>query len=80
MMIAKIEAARLAGIKKVIIPNENMQETFEDMDIKIVPVENIFEVFNNVFSNQLDKFENAKIQKGQMYVPSPQNGIALKEN
>lgn len=43
-VMAKIEAARKAGVKKVIIPRENWQETFKELDIEIVPVDTIEEV------------------------------------
>jgi Lon-like ATP-dependent protease len=43
---AKIDAARKAGAKKVIIPKDNYQETFKDMDIMIIPVDDINEVIN----------------------------------
>jgi Lon-like ATP-dependent protease len=43
-VMAKIEAAKKAGAKKVIIPRENWQETFKDMSVEIVPVETIEEV------------------------------------
>lgn len=43
-IMAKIEAAKNAGVKKIIIPRENWQETFKDFDVKIVPVERIEEV------------------------------------
>jgi len=40
-VVAKIEAAKNAGIKKVLIAKENWQDLFEDMDIEVVPVEDI---------------------------------------
>lgn len=43
-VMAKIDAARKAGVKKVIIPRGNWQESFKDLDIKIVPVDRIEEV------------------------------------
>lgn len=43
-IMAKIEAAKNAGVKKIIIPKENWQETFKDFDVKIIPVERIEEV------------------------------------
>ncbi|CCJ33884.1 MULTISPECIES: ATP-dependent protease LonB [Caloramator] len=43
-ILAKIEAARKAGAKKVLIPKENYQENFKEMDIEIIPVERIEEV------------------------------------
>lgn len=43
-VVAKIEAAKAAGAGKVIIPKENYQEMFSNMDIEIMPLENIQEV------------------------------------
>ena len=43
-IMAKIEAAKNAGVKKIIIPRDNWQETFKDFDIKIIPVDRIEEV------------------------------------
>jgi ATP-dependent Lon protease len=48
---AKVEAAKQAGIKKVLIPSENWQELFADMDIEVTPVNNIGEVMKLVFSS-----------------------------
>ncbi len=44
---AKIQAAQLAGCKKIIIPWENWQERFEDMDIQVIRVKNINEVIKH---------------------------------
>lgn len=44
---AKIEAAVQAGVKKVIIPMENWQETFKNYNISIVPVERIEQVIEH---------------------------------
>ncbi|WP_003544929.1 ATP-dependent protease LonB [Desulfotomaculum nigrificans] len=44
-VVAKVEAARQAGVKKVFIPKENYQEIFKDMEgINVVPVEYLSEV------------------------------------
>ncbi|MDK2960801.1 MAG: ATP-dependent Lon protease, partial [Bacillota bacterium] len=44
---AKIEAARQAGAKKVIIPAENWQELFANYtDIAVVPVKTLDEVLD----------------------------------
>ena len=40
-IVAKIEAAIQAGVKKVIIPMENWQESFKNYSISIIPVERI---------------------------------------
>ncbi|QCX33074.1 ATP-dependent protease LonB [Caloramator sp. E03] len=45
-VISKIEAARKAGAKKVVIPKDNYQESFKDMDIDVIPVTRIEEVIN----------------------------------
>jgi len=41
---AKIEAAKSAGIKEIIIPKANEKDVMVDGEIKIIPVENIVEV------------------------------------
>ncbi|AZR73377.1 ATP-dependent protease LonB [Anoxybacter fermentans] len=47
-IVAKIEAARRAGARKVIIPQENWQEIFKKIDdIEIVPVSNLEEVLQH---------------------------------
>lgn len=47
-VVAKVEAARQAGAKKVIIPKENWQEMFKDIkDIEVVPVEHLDEVIQH---------------------------------
>lgn len=44
-IVAKVEAARRAGVKKVIIPGENYQELFRDFaDIEVIPVTSLEEV------------------------------------
>jgi len=44
-VVAKVEAARQAGAKKIIIPAENYQEIFKDFkDVQVVPVEHLEEV------------------------------------
>ncbi|PYG85706.1 Lon-like ATP-dependent protease [Ruminiclostridium sufflavum DSM 19573] len=52
-VVAKVDAARAAGIKKVFIPKENYQELFDDMDIEVIPVETIAEVMKKVFNADL---------------------------
>lgn len=48
-VIAKVEAAKLAGIKKVLIPQENWQEMFSTMDIEVVPVDDMAQVMELAF-------------------------------
>ncbi len=48
-VVAKIDAARIAGIKKVFIPKDNYQEIFEDMKIEVIPIDDIGELMKHVF-------------------------------
>ncbi|OIQ12099.1 ATP-dependent protease LonB [Neomoorella thermoacetica] len=44
-VVAKVEAARLAGAKKVLIPRDNWQEIFRSLPgIQVIPVQNVNEV------------------------------------
>lgn len=45
---AKIEAARRAGARKVVIPEENWQDSFADVGIEVKPVATIQEVLSEV--------------------------------
>lgn len=53
-IMAKIEAAKKAGVKKVIIPRENWQETFKEVGIEIVPVDTIEEVIKETILMEKD--------------------------
>jgi Lon-like ATP-dependent protease len=49
----KIEGAKRAGIKDVIIPKENFEKSyFKIEEINVIPVENILEVFYYVFNKK----------------------------
>ncbi len=54
-VIAKVEAARRAGVKKVLVPKENWQQLFETMDIEVIAVEDISEVMYEVFGIKICK-------------------------
>lgn len=44
-VVAKVEAARLAGARKVLIPKDNWQEIFRTLtDIRVIPVQTVNEV------------------------------------
>ncbi|RXT14676.1 ATP-dependent protease LonB [Ammoniphilus sp. CFH 90114] len=46
-VVAKVEAAKQAGCKQVIIPRDNWQAIFETMeDIRVIPVDRVEEVFD----------------------------------
>jgi len=70
-VVAKVEAARLAGIKKVLIPEENWQELFNDMDIEVIPVSDINQVFDITFGRNENKVKGEfSIQKPSISVIS----------
>lgn len=64
-VVAKVEAARAAGIKKVLIPRENYQELFDDMDIEVISVDNIGEVMKMIFDADIVD------RKEEMVISSP---------
>ncbi len=52
---AKLDAARRAGVKKVIIPYENYQEMFEDFGMEIVRAKTIHDVVDACFGQISEK-------------------------
>lgn len=53
---AKIEAARKAGVTRVIIPKENWQDSFKDIkDIEVIPVSNITQVIHEALIKENPK-------------------------
>lgn len=70
-VLAKVEAAFQAGADTVIIPRENWQEIFADLDgVQVIPVDHVEEVFRHVFGAS-----DLSIPKGQP-VPSSEIFIA----
>lgn len=62
-VMPKINAARAAGVKKVIIPEANFQEIFKHIDdIKIIPVNNIGEVIKIATLNEPSEEKEKVIQ------------------
>jgi Lon-like ATP-dependent protease len=47
---AKIEAAKLAGVKKVLIPKDNWQDLYNNIGVDVIPVDEISEVLEIVFN------------------------------
>ncbi|HWI62320.1 MAG TPA: ATP-dependent protease LonB [Symbiobacteriaceae bacterium] len=46
-VVAKVEAARQAGCTRVLVPQENWQETFREIPgVKVIPVERLEQVFD----------------------------------
>lgn len=40
-VVAKVEAARLAGCKRVLIPRDNWQEVFQNAGIEVIPIDSL---------------------------------------
>ncbi len=57
----KIMAAKEAGVKKVIIPKDNMQELFKEIDIDVIPVETVEEMITHVFGESIIDAANRAI-------------------
>lgn len=53
-VVPKIEAARRAGIKTVIIPKDNWQDMFKTYDIRIIAVDRIEEVIEHAMVHKYD--------------------------
>jgi Lon-like ATP-dependent protease len=53
-IVAKVEAARQAGARRVIIPKGNYQEIFSGFGIDVIAVEDISTVIELVIGKQLD--------------------------
>lgn len=57
-VLAKVEAAFQAGAKEVIIPRENWQAIFADLEgLKVIPVDRIEEAFKHVFPDIVSQDE-----------------------
>jgi Lon-like ATP-dependent protease len=67
---AKIEAAKLAGINRVLIPAENWQETFNDTGIEVIAVDDIVKILELTFGAKLGKSEELALQKPAVTVLS----------
>jgi len=70
-IVAKLEAARLAGARRVIIPKDNWQESFRalaDADFQVIPVECIQDVLDVVMPTAGDASSEAAA--GRAAVPA----------
>jgi len=60
---AKVEAAKIAGINKVLIPRENWQEMFNDVGIEVIAVDDIAQVIEHTFNSKVGRQEEIPVQK-----------------
>ena len=71
-VIAKVKAAKAAGVQKVIIPQENMQAILEEIkDITIIPVESLTEVLEHAL---------LKEEWGEEAIPASTIALTKKES
>ncbi|MCR2802608.1 ATP-dependent protease LonB [Paenibacillus soyae] len=71
-VLAKVEAAFQAGAVQVIIPRENWQAIFADLDgLKVIPVDRVEEVFGHVFPESVlpEETEEKPVQS-DAFLPS----------
>lgn len=69
---AKVEAARHAGVKKVLVPQENWQDIFATMkDIRVIAVEQMEDVFKYALvpQEQIESSEIPLLQPNEVFNP-----------
>ncbi|ERI11555.1 ATP-dependent protease LonB [Aneurinibacillus aneurinilyticus] len=74
--VAKVEAARFAGVKKVLIPKDNWQDIFKNMEgVQVIAVEHLDEVLKHAIvlqpEEQVQPLETALRQATEILNPSP---------
>ncbi|MBN6186566.1 ATP-dependent protease LonB [Aneurinibacillus sp. BA2021] len=74
-VVAKVEAARFAGVKKVLVPKGNWQDIFEQMEgIQVVAVERLDEVLHHALvpesQTETQSLESALRQATEILNPS----------
>lgn len=76
-VVAKVEAARLAGCTRVLIPRENWQETFREMEgLRVVPVDRLEQLFAEAF--QVEEAETEAEVAPAPWAPAlPQPAVSL---
>ncbi|AQS59974.1 ATP-dependent protease LonB [Desulforamulus ferrireducens] len=78
-VVAKVEAARRAGVKKVFIPQENYQEMFKEMeDITVVPVESLTEVIKGSLVEQVEPQTQWEPAPATLEIPTAAAFLAQK--
>lgn len=79
-VVAKIEAARLAGASKVIIPRENWQDLFAEIkDLEIVTVDRIEEVVQMALCQGKEQSAPAAAEKSHIAMTAEKEVAALPD-
>jgi Lon-like ATP-dependent protease len=78
-VIAKVEAARLAGVKKVFIPKDNWQEIFRSLSgIQVIPVQTVEQVLEQaLLPGEKDAKSDLVNVRAQVLSASPAAGRPL---
>lgn len=77
-VVAKVEAAFQAGATTVFIPKDNWQSLFEGLEgLRVIPVETVTEVFEQVFSSQRDSSLDLKAVE-DVFAPPPASFLQAK--
>lgn len=58
----KVGAAKRAGVKRIYIPKDNFGAMFKTCGAEVIPVENIRELFQNVFDVQIEEEKTTVIE------------------
>lgn len=60
-IVAKMEAARLAGVRKALIPKENWQQIFDEIhDMDVIPIERIEQVIEHALMQPVSQADRPK--------------------
>ena len=79
-ILSKIDAARRAGIKRVIIPADNWMATLESIDdMEIIPVRNLDEVLSRALVGEVKK-KTALQAKCRWHGPKHMGGLIAPDN
>ena len=77
-VVAKVEAAFQAGATTVFIPKDNWQSLFEGLaGLRVIPVETVTEVFEEVFSSQRESSLDLKTVE-DAFAPPPASFLQAK--
>lgn len=77
-VVAKVEAAKAAGGKKVIIPKENYQDILNNIGVEIIPVEDIREVIDIALKNVQQKSKHHTVLPDAALLAA--NGVSPMQN
>lgn len=69
---AKVEAAKMAGVKKVLIPKENWQEIYKEIGIEVVVVDDINQVIEHLVNKDEEVTDEVVIQSPALNVLTAQ--------